>query len=123
MRAPRVSDCWLRWPLTGLALFVCLLAQRPTAQTDGRRLDLDPPPAATLPAEICGTDFEHFRAQNLAVPLELADGQALMFDQIPAIIRPDLSGNFATMLLVGDFSTMQFHRWDPDTSSSPIRSR
>lgn len=121
MPPSRVSGGSLRWPVTGLAFFVCLFASGPIAQTQGPRLDLPPIQLRSLPTAVCGTDGVYLQSLGLAVPQELADGQALMFDQTPAILRPDHSGTFSIKAqLIGDFPTVQFLRWDPDVAGDNI---
>lgn len=111
-----------RWPVIGFALAACLIASGPIAQTQSPRFDLPPPlPEGSIPAELCGTELVYLHSLGLVTPLALDDGQALMFDQTPAILRPDWSGNFSIRVqLVGDFPTMRFKRWDPDATGDNI---
>lgn len=121
MRCVQSSRTLLRGLGTALALLVCLLAAGPVAQTPGARPELPPPPLDTQPAEMCGTGLEHLFLTGRAVPLALSDSQGLMFDQTPAIIRPDHTGTFSLKVqLVGDFPTMRFERWDPEATSPNI---
>ena len=95
-----------------------MAARGPGVQTQGLRRDLPPISPGSIPAEACGTDLVYLQSLGLAAPRELLDGQALIFDQTPAIIRPAHSGNFSIRAqIVGDFPTLQFLRWDPDAAS------
>src|SRR5262245_33508624 len=97
-----------------LVLLLCLFAHAPGAQTLEPRLDVAPLATGSIPIEACGTEFEYLRSLGVVRPRALEDGQALMFDQVPAILTPDLTGNFSLQAqLVGDFDTMRFRRWDP----------
>ena len=119
MSTPRAPGGSRRWLAAGLALLVSLLVSVPIAQTQAPRLDL-PPVLDPIPPELCGTDFEHLVSLGLAVPLALADGEALMFDQTPAILKPDQSGNFSIKVqLVGDLPTMRFER-ETSTTETPV---
>ena len=98
-----------------------MAAWGPGVQTQGLRRDLPPISPGSIPAEVCGTDLVYLQSLGLAARRELLDGQTLMFDQTPAIIRPDHSGNFSIRAqIVGDFPTLQFLRWDPDAASDNI---
>lgn len=111
----------LKWPAACLALLASVVTSAPIVQTQGTRLDLPPIAPGSIPAEVCGTDLVYLQALGLAAPRALADGQALMFDQTPAILRPDLAGNFSIRAqIVGDFPTLRFLRWDPDAPSDNI---
>ena len=99
---------------------VSLASQATSAQSQSTPLDLAPA-SYTIPLEMCGTEIVYLQSLGLVTPLEIADGQALMFDQTPAIIRPDLTGSFSiTVQLVGDLPTMRFLRWDPDATEDNI---
>jgi hypothetical protein len=105
----------------GFAFVACLIASGLIAQTQSPRLDLPPVQEDSIPPELCGTEFVYLQSLGLATPLALDDGQGLMFDQTPAIIRPDLSGSFSIKVqLVGDFPTMRFKRWDPEATGENI---
>jgi hypothetical protein len=106
---------------TAIALGVGLFVGGPGVQTRGAPLDLPPLPPSSVPAEPCGTDFEYLVLTGRAVPLALDDGQGLMFDQTPAVLRPDHSGTFSIRLqMVGDLATVRFKRWDPEATTDNI---
>ena len=109
----------LRWLVAGLVCLASLIVSGPIAQMQGavQPLDLPPDRPDAFSAAVCGTDGVYLRSLGLVAPRELADGQGLMFDQTPAILRPDQAGNFSIKVqLVGDFATVQFVRSDSEAT-------
>ena len=111
MTSHPVFRSFLKWPAACLALLASVAVWGQSAQAQGLRFDLPVPLSA--PATVCGTDGDYLQSRGLAVSQQIVDGQGLMFDQTPAILRPDHSGNFSiTAQIVGDFPTLQFQRSD-----------
>lgn len=59
---------------------------------------------------------------SLATAAALPEGEPLSFEQSPPLLSPDFTGTFklSRFLILGDVSTVEFRRVDPDNSSGQI---
>jgi hypothetical protein len=71
---------------------------------------LDLPPRDNTPAEICSTGQDRLRQLGLLRTFAPVDGQALSFQQDPALIFPDFAGTLTLrdFLVGGDVPTIRF---------------
>jgi hypothetical protein len=100
------------------AALTLVLTLRPRAQGDPGPLR----PDGLDPQSACGTQVERHLRASFTTTAATGDGEPLFFDQDPPLVFANHSGpiTLRDFNVLGDYSTVQFRRYDPNDSSGRL---
>jgi hypothetical protein len=111
---------WLRRGslLAVAAIVAFLFADQPRAQDSPLALR----PDGVDPQSACGTQVERHLLARVTATAATPDGEPLFFDQDPPLVFANYSGTITlrNFNILGDYSTVQFRRYDPNDSSGRL---
>jgi hypothetical protein len=103
--------------LAAVATAALLAAHGSAQRWEGQPRDIELDQTARQPFDTCGTS--RVRAQRLGFTAlaALSDGRPVSFEQEPAVLTPDYTGNvtFRNFLVAGDVATVRFKLADSDS--------